>query len=135
MHRNNLHNKTRYQLLSGQGVPVRISRAFPDWLFPYGTVFSARHQSCPDAIFVRSIPGRSAHLDPTKIPPQDRDIHLAALQLYPDTNHFLILGAATAQQASTITRLLTRSRSDPYRDNKGSLPGELEESPGIQKHG
>eukprot|EP00983_Pelagomonas_calceolata_P132166 1161841-Pelagomonas_calceolata.AAC.2 len=30
---------------------------------------------CPDALFVRPIPGRQAHLDPSEIPPQDRDIH------------------------------------------------------------
>eukprot|EP00983_Pelagomonas_calceolata_P063533 1147769-Pelagomonas_calceolata.AAC.3 len=27
-----------------------------------------QHQSHPDAVYVRSIPGRSAHLDPMKIP-------------------------------------------------------------------
>eukprot|EP00983_Pelagomonas_calceolata_P049465 1141529-Pelagomonas_calceolata.AAC.1 len=57
-------------------VPGNISRAIPDWFFPNGTGSSARHQSRPDAVFVRSILGRSHHLDPTKIPPQDRDIHL-----------------------------------------------------------
>eukprot|EP00983_Pelagomonas_calceolata_P084372 1156351-Pelagomonas_calceolata.AAC.8 len=50
----------------------------------------ARHQSRPDALFVRPIPGRQAHLDPSKIPPQDRDIHLVELKLCPDTNPFII---------------------------------------------
>eukprot|EP00983_Pelagomonas_calceolata_P104816 1159067-Pelagomonas_calceolata.AAC.10 len=59
-----------------------ISQALPDWLFPNGTGSSAQ-QSPPDAIFVRkekknnvgsaifvrSIPGRPAHIDPIKIPP------------------------------------------------------------------
>eukprot|EP00983_Pelagomonas_calceolata_P058468 1145501-Pelagomonas_calceolata.AAC.1 len=57
-------------------VPENISRAIPDWVFPNGTGSPARHQSRPDALFVRPIPGRQAHLDPFKIPPQDRDIHL-----------------------------------------------------------
>eukprot|EP00983_Pelagomonas_calceolata_P053814 1143441-Pelagomonas_calceolata.AAC.1 len=34
-----------------------ISRTIPDWVFPSGTGSSARHQSGPDAAFVRSIPG------------------------------------------------------------------------------
>eukprot|EP00983_Pelagomonas_calceolata_P001266 43409-Pelagomonas_calceolata.AAC.1 len=60
----------------GIQVPGNISRALPDWVFPYGTCSSARHQGRPDALFVRPIPGTQAHLDPSKIPPQDRDIHL-----------------------------------------------------------
>eukprot|EP00983_Pelagomonas_calceolata_P018483 579600-Pelagomonas_calceolata.AAC.1 len=57
-------------------VPKTISPVIPDWLFPIGTSSSARHQSRPDALYVRSISGQRAHLDPSKIPPQDRDIHL-----------------------------------------------------------
>eukprot|EP00983_Pelagomonas_calceolata_P017993 564000-Pelagomonas_calceolata.AAC.1 len=57
-------------------VPGNISRAIPDWVFPNGTGASARHQSRPDAVFVRSIPGQPTNIDPTKILPQDRDIHL-----------------------------------------------------------
>eukprot|EP00983_Pelagomonas_calceolata_P000176 5650-Pelagomonas_calceolata.AAC.1 len=63
-------------LEQGIEVPENFSRTIPDWVFPNGTGSSARHQSRPDAVLVRSIPGRSYHLDPTKIPPQDRDIHL-----------------------------------------------------------
>eukprot|EP00983_Pelagomonas_calceolata_P014678 465899-Pelagomonas_calceolata.AAC.1 len=68
----------RNERLLDQGiqVPDNISRAIPDWVFPYGTCSSARHQSCPDAIFVRSIPGRQANFDPSEISPQDRDICL-----------------------------------------------------------
>eukprot|EP00983_Pelagomonas_calceolata_P006032 200560-Pelagomonas_calceolata.AAC.1 len=64
--------------LLDQGVQVRenTSRAIPDWVFPIGAASPARHQSRPDALFVHHIPGRQAHLDPTRIPPQDRDIHL-----------------------------------------------------------
>eukprot|EP00983_Pelagomonas_calceolata_P005013 163758-Pelagomonas_calceolata.AAC.1 len=57
----------------GIQVPENISRAIPGWVFPNGTGSSARHQSRPDVILVRFIPGRQAHLDPSKIPPQDRD--------------------------------------------------------------
>eukprot|EP00983_Pelagomonas_calceolata_P018264 572294-Pelagomonas_calceolata.AAC.1 len=63
-------------LEQGIEVPENTSRTIPDWFFPNETGSSARHLSRPDAVFVRSIPGRSHHLDPTKIPPQDRDIHL-----------------------------------------------------------
>eukprot|EP00983_Pelagomonas_calceolata_P001866 62151-Pelagomonas_calceolata.AAC.1 len=56
--------------------------------FPNGTGSSARHQSLPDAIFLRSIPGRQAHFDPSKISPQDRDIHLVKLKICPDTNPY-----------------------------------------------
>eukprot|EP00983_Pelagomonas_calceolata_P025381 796966-Pelagomonas_calceolata.AAC.1 len=65
----------RNERLLDQGiqVPENILRAIPDWFFPNGIGFSARHQSRPDVIFVRPIPGRQAHLDPSKIPPQDRD--------------------------------------------------------------
>eukprot|EP00983_Pelagomonas_calceolata_P129811 1161638-Pelagomonas_calceolata.AAC.1 len=47
-------------------VPGNISRAIPDWLFPYGTGSPARHQSRPDALFVRPIPGRQATLIPPR---------------------------------------------------------------------
>eukprot|EP00983_Pelagomonas_calceolata_P043860 1139068-Pelagomonas_calceolata.AAC.1 len=57
-------------------VPKSISRAFPDWFFSHGTGSSAQHQSRPDAVFVRSVPGQPAHLDPSEIPPQDTDVHL-----------------------------------------------------------
>eukprot|EP00983_Pelagomonas_calceolata_P099546 1158470-Pelagomonas_calceolata.AAC.1 len=59
-------------------------------VFPYGSGSSAQHQSRPDAVFVRPILGRPAHLDPTNIPPQDRDIHLVGFTFCPDTNHFPI---------------------------------------------
>eukprot|EP00983_Pelagomonas_calceolata_P080433 1155146-Pelagomonas_calceolata.AAC.7 len=52
-------------LEQGIEVPENISRAIPDWVFPNCTGSFARHQSRPDAIFVCSIPGWSAHLDPT----------------------------------------------------------------------
>eukprot|EP00983_Pelagomonas_calceolata_P052141 1142705-Pelagomonas_calceolata.AAC.3 len=67
--------------------------------------FWSRNQSRPDATFVRSIPGRSVHLDPAKIPPQDRDIHLVVIKSCPDTNPFPTLEAASAQHASTLDRL------------------------------
>eukprot|EP00983_Pelagomonas_calceolata_P123750 1161041-Pelagomonas_calceolata.AAC.1 len=60
----------------GIEVPENITRDIPDWVFPNSTGSPARHQSRPDFLFVRPIPGRQAHLDPSKIPPQDRDIHL-----------------------------------------------------------
>eukprot|EP00983_Pelagomonas_calceolata_P005383 174995-Pelagomonas_calceolata.AAC.2 len=59
--------------------------------FPNGTGPSVRHQSRSDAVFVRSIPGRSAHLDPTEIPPQDRDIHLVESKSCPYINPFATL--------------------------------------------
>eukprot|EP00983_Pelagomonas_calceolata_P032126 1008558-Pelagomonas_calceolata.AAC.1 len=43
-------------LEQGIEVPEIISRTIPDWFFPNGTRSSARHQSRPDAVFVRSIP-------------------------------------------------------------------------------
>eukprot|EP00983_Pelagomonas_calceolata_P116851 1160358-Pelagomonas_calceolata.AAC.1 len=33
------------------------------------------------------------HLDPTQIPPQDRDVHLVGLNFFPDTNPFPTLAA------------------------------------------
>eukprot|EP00983_Pelagomonas_calceolata_P038617 1136853-Pelagomonas_calceolata.AAC.2 len=42
-----------------------------------------------------SIPGRPAHLDPTKIPPRDRDIHLVDLKFCPDPKPFPTSGNTT----------------------------------------
>eukprot|EP00983_Pelagomonas_calceolata_P082237 1155857-Pelagomonas_calceolata.AAC.9 len=67
----------------GIEVPENISQAIPDRVFPYGTGSSAQHQSHPDAVFVHSIPGQPSHIDPTKIPPQDRDIHLVDFKFCP----------------------------------------------------
>eukprot|EP00983_Pelagomonas_calceolata_P094951 1157942-Pelagomonas_calceolata.AAC.2 len=108
-------------LEQGIEVPENISRAIPDWGFPNGTGSSAWRQSRADAVCVRSIPGRSAHLDPTKIPPQDRDIHLVEFKFCPDTSSFLNMEAASAQHASTITRLKTCSSRNPDRNNKVTL--------------
>eukprot|EP00983_Pelagomonas_calceolata_P059004 1145735-Pelagomonas_calceolata.AAC.4 len=69
-------------------VPENVSRTIPDWVFPNGTGSSAQHQSRPDAVYVRSIPGRLAHLDPTKILPQDRKIHPVGSKFCPDTTPF-----------------------------------------------
>eukprot|EP00983_Pelagomonas_calceolata_P031496 987637-Pelagomonas_calceolata.AAC.1 len=68
----------RNKRLLDQGiqVPEYISQAIPDCFFSNGSGSPARHQSRPDAVFVCCVPGRRAHLDPSKIPPQDRDIHL-----------------------------------------------------------
>eukprot|EP00983_Pelagomonas_calceolata_P071147 1151097-Pelagomonas_calceolata.AAC.1 len=85
----------------GKEDPGNISQAIPYWVFPNGTGSSARHQSRPDAVFVRSFPGRPALLDPTNVPTQDRDIHLVKLKLCPKTNPLPTLEAATAQHAST----------------------------------
>eukprot|EP00983_Pelagomonas_calceolata_P029898 936367-Pelagomonas_calceolata.AAC.1 len=110
----------RNERLLDQGiqVPENISRAIPAWFFLTGTGSSTRHQSCPDALFVRSIPGRRAHLDPFKIPSQDRDIHLVEFNFCPDTNPFSAMEAASAQHAGTTTRLKTRSLRNPNRNNK-----------------
>eukprot|EP00983_Pelagomonas_calceolata_P124267 1161089-Pelagomonas_calceolata.AAC.1 len=73
----------------------------------------------PGAVFVRSIPGRSAHIDPArsaKIPS-----HLVEFKFCPDTNPSPTLEAATAQHANTITRLKTRSLRNPNRNNKVTL--------------
>eukprot|EP00983_Pelagomonas_calceolata_P079524 1154730-Pelagomonas_calceolata.AAC.2 len=73
----------------GIGVSENISRVIPDWAFPCGTSSSARYQSRHDAVFVRSIPGRPAHIDnPTRIPPPDKDIHLLGFIFCPCTNPF-----------------------------------------------
>ncbi|KAF5839257.1 armadillo-type protein [Dunaliella salina] len=66
----------------GMQVPAHISRAIPEWVFPNGAGSPVRHQIRPDAISVLPIPGRQTHLDPSKIPPQDRDIHLVELKGY-----------------------------------------------------
>eukprot|EP00983_Pelagomonas_calceolata_P025938 813188-Pelagomonas_calceolata.AAC.1 len=105
-------------LTQGIPVPENISRAILDWFFPTGTGSSARHQSCPGAIFVRSIPGRPSHIDPTKILPQDMDIHLVGLEFCSDTNPFPTLEAATAQHTNTKTRLTNRTLRSPNRNNK-----------------
>jgi hypothetical protein len=105
----------------GLQVPENISRAIPDWVFPNGTGSPARHQTRPDAIFVRPLPGRQTHLDPSKIPPQDRDIHLVELKFCPDTNPFITLERAVTQHSHTITRLKTRSSRNPNRNNKVTL--------------
>eukprot|EP00983_Pelagomonas_calceolata_P050786 1142137-Pelagomonas_calceolata.AAC.1 len=113
----------RNERLLDQGiqVPENISRTIPDCFFLNGTGSSARHQSCPDIFFVRSIPGRQAHFDPSKIPPQDRDIHLVQLKFCPNTNPFITLETTTAQHAHTITRLKSCSSRNPSRDNKVTL--------------
>eukprot|EP00983_Pelagomonas_calceolata_P024699 777881-Pelagomonas_calceolata.AAC.3 len=70
-------------LEQGIEVPEDISPAIPDCFFTNGTGSSAQHQSRPDAAFVCGLPGRSAHLDPSKIPPQDKDIHLVLFLILP----------------------------------------------------
>eukprot|EP00983_Pelagomonas_calceolata_P130958 1161730-Pelagomonas_calceolata.AAC.1 len=87
---------------------------------PTGNSSSARHQS-PNAVCVRSIPGRPTHIDPTKILPQDMDIHLIRFKFCHDTNPFPTLKAATAQHANTITRFKTRSSRNPNKNNKVTL--------------
>eukprot|EP00983_Pelagomonas_calceolata_P030686 964042-Pelagomonas_calceolata.AAC.1 len=47
-----------------------LANSIPDWVFSNGTGSSARQQSRPNALFVSYIPGRQAHLDPSKIPPR-----------------------------------------------------------------
>eukprot|EP00983_Pelagomonas_calceolata_P102379 1158799-Pelagomonas_calceolata.AAC.2 len=89
--------------------PENISRDIPNWGFPDGTGSPARHQSRPDALFVRPVPGRQDHLDPSKIPPQDRDIHLVELKFCADTNPFIAFGRAATQHSHTRTRIKTRS--------------------------
>eukprot|EP00983_Pelagomonas_calceolata_P057285 1145007-Pelagomonas_calceolata.AAC.1 len=110
----------REPFLNARGLLAGVYFSF---LFPYGTCFSARHQSRPDAILVRSIPGRPSHIDPSKIPPQDRDIHLVEFRFYTDTNPFpnLEAAAASAQHADTIIRLKNSSSRNPNRNNKVTL--------------
>eukprot|EP00983_Pelagomonas_calceolata_P028914 907182-Pelagomonas_calceolata.AAC.1 len=75
---------------------------------PTGTGSSARHQIHPDDVFVRSIPGQTSHIDPSKILSQDRNVHLIEFKFCPDTSPLSTLEAATAQHTSTKTRLKTR---------------------------
>eukprot|EP00983_Pelagomonas_calceolata_P031245 980828-Pelagomonas_calceolata.AAC.3 len=91
------------------------------WVFPDGTGSPARHQSRPDALFVRPTPGRQAHLDPVKIPPQDRDIHHVELKFCPDTDPYITFERAATQHSHTITRLKTHSSRNPNRNNKMTL--------------
>eukprot|EP00983_Pelagomonas_calceolata_P134408 1162060-Pelagomonas_calceolata.AAC.1 len=109
-------------LEQGEVVPEYISRAIPAWLFPNGTASgsSARHQSRPDAVSVRSIPGRFC----------------------PDTNPLTTLEGATAQHASTALSVMTAplKLSSTWDFCGGSCwalgSGEQEkESLGVQKHG
>eukprot|EP00983_Pelagomonas_calceolata_P065357 1148559-Pelagomonas_calceolata.AAC.1 len=113
-------SKGRYgsSLISMDVRLVNISRAIPDCFYPDGTGSSARNQSRPDAVFVRSIPGQPSYIDPTQILPQE-DIHLVGFKFFPDTNPFPTLEHATAQHTNTITRLKTCSLRNPNRDNKG----------------
>eukprot|EP00983_Pelagomonas_calceolata_P029017 909077-Pelagomonas_calceolata.AAC.1 len=105
-------------LEQGIEVPGNIPRTILDCFFPNDTDSSARRQSRPDAVFVRSTPGRSHHLDSTKIPPQDRNIHLVEFRLCPDTKPSSTLEAATTQHANTLIRLKTHSSRNPNRNNK-----------------
>eukprot|EP00983_Pelagomonas_calceolata_P074867 1152740-Pelagomonas_calceolata.AAC.1 len=105
----------------GIQVPENISRAIPDWVFRNGTGSFARHQSRPYVIFVRSILGRQAHLDPSKIPPQDRDIHLVELKFCPATKPYITFDTAATQHAHTLTRLKIRSSRNPKRNNRVTL--------------
>eukprot|EP00983_Pelagomonas_calceolata_P083732 1156222-Pelagomonas_calceolata.AAC.2 len=89
----------------GIEVPENVSHTIPDWVVPNGIGSSARHHSRPDAVFVRSIPGRPTHLNPTKIAPHKREIQLVEFKLCPDTDPSYTLKAATAQHASTLTKL------------------------------
>jgi len=105
----------------GIQVPENTSRAIPDWVFPNGAASPARNTSRPDALFVRHIPGRQAHLDPTKIPPQDRDIHLVELKFCSDTNPVNTLERAQTQHSHIINRLKTRSLRNSNRNNRVNL--------------
>eukprot|EP00967_Tisochrysis_lutea_P097947 scaffold144124_cov19-Tisochrysis_lutea.AAC.1 len=93
----------------------------PDWILPNGAGSFAQHHGCPDAVFVSCIPGRPDHIDPTKIPPQDGNIHLVGFKFCPDTNPFSTLEAATAQRASIITRLKTCCLRNQNKNNKVTL--------------
>eukprot|EP00967_Tisochrysis_lutea_P035476 scaffold42474_cov19-Tisochrysis_lutea.AAC.1 len=92
-------------LEQGVEVPENMSRALPDLLFPSGTGSPAMHQSRLDAVLVRSVPGRPAHIDPTKMPhPQNRNIYHVGINSCPNTNPFPTLDVAAAQHANTKTR-------------------------------
>eukprot|EP00983_Pelagomonas_calceolata_P060783 1146522-Pelagomonas_calceolata.AAC.4 len=97
----------------GIEVPENISRAIPDWAFHNGTGSDA---------FVRFIPGRSAQLDPTKIPPQDRDIHLVELKSCPDIKPFPTMEAATAQHGNQAQNLQLKK---PKQEQQGDLANHL----------
>eukprot|EP00983_Pelagomonas_calceolata_P104918 1159077-Pelagomonas_calceolata.AAC.4 len=64
---------------------------------------------------------QSKHIDPSKIPPQDRVNHLVELKFCPDTKPCPILKVTTAQHANTLTRFKTRSLSNPNRNNRMAL--------------
>ena len=102
-------------------VPEAITRTIPTWLFPPDTCSPARHQSRPDAILVRPIPGGTINLDSRRIPAKDRDIHLVELKFCPDTNPLNSLQIAANQHAHTICRLQTRSVRNPRGNNKVTL--------------
>eukprot|EP00983_Pelagomonas_calceolata_P037876 1136559-Pelagomonas_calceolata.AAC.3 len=68
-----------------------------------------------------SLIGRPSHIDPTRIVPHDRDIHLVEFKFCPVANPFPTLEAAAAQHTNTITRLKTRSLRNPNRNNKVTL--------------
>eukprot|EP00983_Pelagomonas_calceolata_P058044 1145339-Pelagomonas_calceolata.AAC.4 len=102
-------------------VPENISRAITDRVFPHGIGSSARNQSHPGAVLVRSIPGRPSHIDPTKTLPQDRNIRLVGFKFRPDTNPFPTPEAAIAQHIKTAIRLKTSSLRNPNRNNKVTL--------------
>ena len=70
---------------------------------------------------VRHVPGRRAHLAPTNIPPQDRDIHLVEFQFCSDTNPASTLERAQTQHSHIINRLETCSLRNPNRNNKVTL--------------
>eukprot|EP00983_Pelagomonas_calceolata_P025859 810859-Pelagomonas_calceolata.AAC.1 len=112
----------RNERLLDQGiqVPENVSRAIPDWVFPNGTGTSARYQSRPDAVFVHSIPGRPSHINPTKIPPHDRDMHLVGFKFCPDTSpsHSQSCNCPSCQH---VNKLITRSSRNPRRNNKVAL--------------
>eukprot|EP00983_Pelagomonas_calceolata_P119073 1160566-Pelagomonas_calceolata.AAC.5 len=61
------------------------------------------------------------HLDPKRVPAQDRDIHLVELKYCPDTNPLPSLQKAVDQHAGSISRLRTRSLRNPNRNNKVTL--------------
>eukprot|EP00983_Pelagomonas_calceolata_P061611 1146904-Pelagomonas_calceolata.AAC.2 len=79
----------------------------------------------PGAAFVRSMPGQPSHIDPTKILPQDRNIHLVGFKFCPDTNPSSTLEAASAQHASTITRRKTPQLKTPKQEQQGDLAHHL----------
>ncbi|KAF5838499.1 hypothetical protein DUNSADRAFT_2770 [Dunaliella salina] len=107
--------------VQGLKVPENITRSIIDWVFPNGNGSSARHQSRPDAIFVRSIPGRPVHLDPSKTSDRNRGIHLVESKFCSNTNPFITSERAAAQHAHTVTRLKFRNTRNLNRNNKVTL--------------